>query len=213
MPAAQQALAGSNSDVVRNIRAIRMANMSAAEVLKAELAGDTKPSHLPLPAKPTVTTDLPSATLGASPMSTLVRSLENPLNADVSMSSVEDLSMVVDDRSVSSAGTGTKRKHEDEAEEEEAVVEDVDATMDGDEDDVEPAKLALKVNADGTVEQEDTVKYVLSSRSYVITANWWLRLYEPGYKDRYYRQKFGKEPSDVEFRKQLSIILSFLRMY
>jgi 5'-3' exoribonuclease 2 len=43
---AAQALAGSNRDVVANRRAIRLANMSAAEVLKAELAGlsPVKPS-------------------------------------------------------------------------------------------------------------------------------------------------------------------------
>jgi 5'-3' exonuclease len=42
----------------------------------------------------------------------------------------------------------------------------------------------LKVNADGTVVQEDKVQ-----------------LWEPGYRERYYRQKFGVEPSDAEFRK------------
>ena len=47
------------------------------------------------------------------------------------------------------------------------------------------SKLALKVNPDGTVEQEDTV-----------------RLWELGYRERYYRQKFGVEYSDVAFRKQ-----------
>ncbi len=43
---AAQALAGSNRDVVANRRAIRLANMSAAEMLKAELAGlsPVKPS-------------------------------------------------------------------------------------------------------------------------------------------------------------------------
>ena len=31
------------------------------------------------------------------------------------------------------------------------------------------------------------------------------RLWEPGYRDRYYRQKFGVEPSDEEFKKQITL--------
>ena len=49
------------------------------------------------------------------------------------------------------------------------------------------SKLALKVNPDGTVEQEDTV-----------------RLWEPGYRERYYRQKFGVERSDLETRRKIT---------
>jgi len=72
-PTAAEALAGSNRDVVANRRAIRMANMSAAEVLKAEMSGlsPVKPDRsLPVKPPPTVSiTVSPPATLEASPMS------------------------------------------------------------------------------------------------------------------------------------------------
>jgi 5'-3' exoribonuclease 2 len=73
-PIAAEALAGSNRDVVANRRAIRMANMSAAEVLKAEMSGlsSVKPDRS-LPVKPPPAVSLtvsPPATLEASPMST-----------------------------------------------------------------------------------------------------------------------------------------------
>jgi len=47
-------------------------------------------------------------------------------------------------------------------------------------------KTGRKINADGTVEYEDTVK-----------------LWEPGYRQRYYRQKFGIELEEVETRQQI----------
>ncbi|KAJ7893844.1 hypothetical protein B0H14DRAFT_828825 [Mycena olivaceomarginata] len=56
IPVASQAPAGSNRDVIANRRAIRMANLSAAEMLRAELSGavPVKP-NLSLPAKPATT--------------------------------------------------------------------------------------------------------------------------------------------------------------
>ncbi|KAG8708843.1 5'-3' exoribonuclease 2 [Ceratobasidium sp. 395] len=73
---------------------------------------------------------------------------------------------------------GVKRPAEDIEKEEESSPEEEEA---------QPAKPALKVNSDGTVDQEDTVK-----------------LWEPGYKERYYRSKFGIELNDTETRKQIT---------
>ncbi|WFD35299.1 5'-3' exoribonuclease 2 [Malassezia cuniculi] len=73
---------------------------------------------------------------------------------------------------------------------ESSVKEEDDAEDDQDEDEEDddaPEDIpALKVNADGTVDYEDTVK-----------------LWEPGYRERYYRQKFGVELSDAKFRRQV----------
>jgi 5'-3' exoribonuclease 2 len=90
---------------------------------------------------------------------------------------------------------GVKRKHDD-------VEGDLDESL-HDEDEA-PGPLALKVNADGSVEQEDTVKCVtpLPGLNSVVNIAYENRLWEPGYKERYYRQKFGIELNDTEFRKK-----------
>jgi 5'-3' exoribonuclease 2 len=201
-PTAAQALAGSNRDVVANRRAIRMANMSAAEVLKAEMSGlvPVKPALpvKPTPAPPSETIPSP-ATLEASPMSIDptsqnavdddpddVPGFGNHRNSSVvvpappSEQKVE--SMAIDTPAESDAdadgepdpdeqpitegiagdvnqtSAGVKRKFEEGP----GATEDADDVVTVEEDDDAPPEvaLALKVNADGTVDQEDTVKSV-----------------------------------------------------
>jgi 5'-3' exonuclease len=43
--------------------------------------------------------------------------------------------------------------------------------------------------------------------SYVLTTQTPSRLWEPGYRERYYQQKFGVEHTDQEFKKKYGILL------
>lgn len=78
------------------------------------------------------------------------------------------------------AGESDNDENEDEDEDEE------EEEHDEDEDQSKAKMLQRKVRPDGTVEYEDTVK-----------------LWEPGYRERYYRQKFGVELSDTKFRRSV----------
>ncbi|KAH7888010.1 exoribonuclease 2 [Phlebopus sp. FC_14] len=192
-PAAAHALAGSNRDVVANRAAIRLANMSAAEVLKAELGGL-------VPLKHGATTFTPPTTRILTPSDTepsdSISDFEVPglgivepsaaSGTNTEMSPTRSFSLEESTMSTSAISSGVKRKLSDvQAEDAEEAGEDI---VDEDESSADEEPLyAMVVRADGTVEQADNV-----------------RLYEPGYKGRYYQQKFGVSSSNHEFRKSIT---------
>jgi 5'-3' exoribonuclease 2 len=191
-PVAAQALAGSNRDVVANRAAIRMANMSAAEVLKAELSGlvPVKQSASAPKPEPVVPTPPPKADaelmddgdipgLGNAP-SALEFVDDGAGDMDVEPS--DPLTLPADEPATPVAGV--KRKLEDIEGDDTDEVAGIDEESSEDNED---ASYALVVKADGSVEQADNV-----------------RLYEPGYKKRYYQQKFGISENDDDFRRKLT---------
>ncbi|ETW84271.1 hypothetical protein HETIRDRAFT_425699 [Heterobasidion irregulare TC 32-1] len=206
---AAQALAGSNRDVVANRAAIRMANLSAAEMLKAEMASLMPVKRHALPPKPPVVVPTPTPVVepvAVVPSTNDTSDMEVPglgsgnFNGDAPSTGKSDSAQSIQTRQSDTESrngngasameidkrtevAGVKRSFE-EAEEDLAE----DSIGEEEEDEDAPAKpLALKVNPDGTVEQEDTV-----------------RLWESGYRERYYRQKFGVEPTDAEFKKRIT---------
>ncbi|PLW15175.1 hypothetical protein PCANC_12861 [Puccinia coronata f. sp. avenae] len=214
----------SNADVVKNRFAIRTANMDAAAMLKAELSGvlelptpaagaqdvpkpateasdmtQAEPSvpvesQNPADAKPSVPGALPSEPLDA----------KNPESADPATDVPHDSAPGPQDgenhSTVKSATSPQKRKADELESAEPAIGPTEDAVVlseDEDEEEApgdvsvfvpgEPSRPApLKMLGNNMVEQDDTVK-----------------LWEPGYRERYFRQKFGIELNDETEKRKI----------
>lgn len=212
-----------------------MANMSAAEAFKAELAGlaplkpkapssqpqppgISSPSSVTAPAlddsggsgatKPSADLDEDIPGFEVSPDEVDMTRVDSELETGDDVAKIEpDEEMmsvspqVADPPPEESVVAGSKRK-----------IEEVDSADESgivklDEEDDAPKELEGNgtkkriVNADGTVEQEDTVRYVrfsVAEKLTLITDQ--PRLWEPGYIERYYREKFGFEHSNKEER-------------
>ncbi|KAE8222002.1 hypothetical protein CF319_g4734 [Tilletia indica] len=203
--AAVKALGSGNVDeIIKNQASIRKANLSAAETLKAELAAGLgpitlkrkEPKKIPVPGKPVKEADpAQSSSSAAAPKE--AQPLESPKDEPKSDPIDSEPAIFKMDEELAKGGDETK--HGRKRTIDEAEGEDADADADGEVDDdgevdeqeqKDPIVSTLttrKVNPDGTVEVEDTVK-----------------LWEPGYRERYYQQKFGVELSDVEFRRNVA---------
>jgi len=208
--AGSKALGGTNSDIVANRSAIRMANMSAAEALKAELSalkplkpksGPPKTDASAAGSFPTLPPPTPSEIQisfneedigipGLEPVDepTAVEQLHDELSIPTEPTEPPEVSAtqtIEQDASSETPTKGVKRKIDELDENEGAGLED-DAIDDKERLENGSAKKRV-VHSDGTVESEDTVK-----------------LWEPGYRQRYYEQKFGGGVEDVNLRKTIA---------
>jgi 5'-3' exoribonuclease 2 len=173
-----KALGGSNSDIVANRSAIRMANMTAAEALKAELASlkplkpkanASKPAPTTMAPPPPLTTastaiaddgGIPGLEVIEEPVASGPTDPEPPLTPTTDTINSPDLSasasVAVDSSATSPSSIGVKRKLD---EIDNSSLSGVVTPLDEEEDSQETAPVKTRiVHADGTVESEDTVR-------------------------------------------------------
>ncbi|KAK8844107.1 5'-3' exoribonuclease 2 [Kwoniella newhampshirensis] len=203
------AMSGSNLDIVKNRRAIRMANMSAAQALKAELEGGIGEEETETVTvertedeeKEELTKEDAKAVLEAQ--AELAGVDEDVVPSALKTDEDEGAAAVVTDETMEDDGADegvevsrppSRKSRKRKAGDVEDSNDEVNDEFEEDDDDELEAppnpeadqpvpKKKLKFNPDGTVEgYEDDVK-----------------LWEPGYRARYYEKKFGVELSDTEF--------------
>jgi 5'-3' exoribonuclease 2 len=176
----------------------RKANLSAAEKLRAELMGGMTTTTVN-PVKKEIKEEAEDKANGvkdvAMPDPIKTEGVEKEEETDGVLSHL--LPNDDDDaRTASSSQRGTKRAISDVDDEMASshsksakTVKTEEADEDIGNESVDPVVTTnkqRKLNADGTVDVEDTVK-----------------LWEPGYRERYYQQKFGVGLEDVEYRRQV----------
>jgi len=158
-PVAAQALAGSNRDVVANRAAIRMANMSAAEMLKAELSGlmPVKPSASK-PEPPPKTDDESMDDMDIPGLGNAPSALEvvHDGTGIVGLESSNSVVFPVDEPATSVAGVKRKLENIEGEDPDEVTPLDEESSEDNDNED---SSYALVIRADGSVEQADNVRY------------------------------------------------------
>lgn len=218
---------GDDMEILKAQPSIRMANLSAAEMLEAELAGEATKKKKDKKSAKKAAKELKQelkkigdgkANIDEKAQEAMKQDAEDAPAAQKGVNKLEQQedaeTAIKEEETLATDGLATDiKKEEDPPVEDAPMTEDVkptslkrshdevdgDITADGDEigpkpedddegnetvDPVNAANVTRKVNPDGTVEYEDTV-----------------RLFEPGYRERYYRSKFGVELSDTEFRR------------
>lgn len=194
-------------DVVKHRAQIRMANINAAEEMRAELQGkktskrsseESESARKRTKAEPDTSAEstlfkldeeLPkdSAVPQHERAKTLASATEGGKPVPESRPSQTVKADVQKEETSTPAKASADQAATPKAEDSNDMVKEEEEDTFEDDDDAPPdVKLERKVNADGTVDYEDTVK-----------------LWEPGYRERYYRQKFGVELSDTKFRRQV----------
>lgn len=188
-----------NRDVVSNRAAIRMANMSAAEAIKAELHGlmplgrnapkaDKKAAALPsVEAEPAAQPEAPEQEMPAGDAVMQGEPAPNPAEAVSFMEAAIALTPATTDVSVA-AETAPETVVEDSPRGVKRKADDLDEDAEGesmDESD-EVAEDAPIVKKTKTEEHDD------------------IKLWTPGYQERYYRSKFEFEWTNTEARKHIT---------